>query len=82
MTLRIISPAEILFEGKVISVSLPGAMGAFTVLKNHASLISSLTAGDVTYSQDNGKEDTSPEKIRISGGIAVVENNIISVCVD
>ena len=34
MTLKIISAAEVLFEGEVKSVTLPGSMGAFTVLHN------------------------------------------------
>ena len=43
MTLKIISAEDILFEGEVTSVKLPGRMGAFTVLQNHASLVSSTT---------------------------------------
>ncbi len=43
MTLKIISAEDIVFEGEVTMVSLPGTMGAFTVLHNHASLISTLT---------------------------------------
>ena len=39
MILKIISAVEIVFEGEITSVTLPGTMGAFTVLKNHASLI-------------------------------------------
>lgn len=45
MTLKIISAESVLFEGEVSSVTLPGQMGAFTVLRNHASLISTLVAG-------------------------------------
>lgn len=82
MTLKIISPQEILFEGEVQSVTLPGAMGAFTVLRNHASLISSLSAGNVTYTLPSGNENVAEEKITIPGGVAVVDNNVISVCVN
>ena len=42
MTLEIISPSEILFKGEAQSVTLPGVLSSFTVLKNHASLISVL----------------------------------------
>lgn len=82
MTLKLISPQEVLFEGLVDSVTLPGAMGAFTVLKNHASLISSLTAGNVSYTQKGNADADIVEKIAIPGGIAVVDNNVISVCVN
>ena len=80
MTLRIISPAEILFEGEVTSVTLPGTKGSFTILRNHASLISSLTSGQVVFSRN--KENNDTEKVDVAGGIVVVENNVISVCVD
>ena len=40
MVLEIISSEQILFKGEVESVTLPGAKGSFTVLENHASLIS------------------------------------------
>ena len=39
MTLRIISAEQIEFEGTVEQVTLPGVMGQFQVLKNHAALI-------------------------------------------
>lgn len=82
MILRIISPAEVLFEGEVQAVTLPGTLGAFTVLRNHASLISSLSAGNVSYTQKEGSDEEDRQKIAISGGIVVVEDNVISVCVD
>lgn len=76
MTLRIISPAEILFEGEVSAVTLPGAKGRFTVLNNHASLISTLVAGDVSYVADGERHS-----LAINGGIADVDGNVVSVCV-
>ena len=47
MVLEIISSEQILFKGEVESVTLPGAKGSFTVLENHASLISTLDAGTI-----------------------------------
>ncbi|MDE7413444.1 MAG: F0F1 ATP synthase subunit epsilon [Muribaculaceae bacterium] len=76
MTLEIISAHEITFKGEVESVTLPGMLGSFTVLRNHASLISVLVAGDVKYLA--GGETHS---ISIKGGIADVNNNVISVCI-
>ncbi len=54
MTLKIISAEDILFEGEVSAVHLPGTQGAFTVLRNHASLISTLTPGRVEYDLPGG----------------------------
>lgn len=77
MTLEIISSSEILFSGEVDSVTLPGEMGSFTVLKNHASLISVLTPGKVRFRLADGNE----EERDIKGGLADIDNNVISVCI-
>lgn len=76
MTLKIISAEDVLFEGDVTMVTLPGVMGLFTILNNHASLVSTLTAGDVVY-ESNGQT----ELLKIAGGIVDVDNNIVSVCI-
>lgn len=76
MTLKIISADDTLFQGEASVVHLPGAMGAFTVLPGHASLISTLTPGHVRYTAD-GQEHT----LDIEGGIADVDKDIVSVCI-
>ncbi|MEE1023040.1 MAG: F0F1 ATP synthase subunit epsilon [Muribaculaceae bacterium] len=77
MTLEIISAHEILFKGEAESVSLPGELGLFMVLRNHAPLISVLVPGKVVYRTSDEAEKT----IEIKGGIADVENNVVSVCI-
>lgn len=77
MTLEIISPQEIAFKGEIESVTLPGKLGLFTVLKNHAPLISVLNEGVIAYRTPSGEEHS----FDIKGGIADVENNIVSVCI-
>lgn len=77
MTLEIISAHEVTFKGEAVSVTLPGQMGSFTVLKNHAALISVLTSGNVVYNTSDGEEHNIP----IKGGVADVNNNVISVCI-
>lgn len=77
MTLEIISAHEVKFKGEAESVTLPGALGSFTVLKNHASLISVLVPGRIIYRTESGKE----EIIDIQGGLADVDNNVVSVCI-
>lgn len=76
MKLEIISTNEIMFSGEVESVTLPGVAGKFTVLKNHASLISVLKAGEVRY-LSGGLEN----RIEIKGGLADIDMNKIAVCV-
>lgn len=76
MTLKIISAEEILFQGEVKAVTLPGSLGSFTVLNNHASLVSTLVKGNVVFTEDDGTEKTH----KISGGLADIDNNVVSVC--
>ena len=52
-------------------------MGAFTVVRNHASLVAMLSAGKVRYELPDGSEHTR----EITGGVADVDNNVINVCV-
>ena len=77
MTLKIISAEQIEYEGEVNSVSLPGEMGLFEVLNNHAALIASLTAGIVTYENTDGTR----MKREIRGGVADINKNVVSVCI-
>ncbi len=77
MKLQIISAEDILFEGEVSAVHLPGSQGSFTVLRNHASLISTLSAGRVAYEMPSGASDS----FDISGGIADIDRNVVSVCI-
>jgi F-type H+-transporting ATPase subunit epsilon len=76
MVLKIISAQDVLFEGEVSKVSLPGANGTFMVLPGHASLISTLVPGKVVYGHDGQTSD-----IEVAGGIVDVDNNIVSVCI-
>lgn len=78
MTLKIISAEDVLFEGEVDLVRLPGEKGAFTVLRNHASLISVLVAGEITYVKAGGEE---ADPIGVAGGIVDVDRNVVSVCI-
>ena len=77
MTLKIISAEQIEYEGEVNLVSLPGEMGLFEVLNNHAALIASLTAGKVGHVNIDGSRSTR----EIRGGVADINNNVVSVCI-
>ena len=77
MKLSVISSYSTLFSGEADSVTLPGVKGSFTVLRNHAPLISVLVPGKVTYRTADGKTG----ELDIKGGLADVADNSISVCV-
>lgn len=75
MTLEIISAHDVTFTGEVTMVMMPGALGQFTVLKNHAPLISVLVKGPVRYVTPDGEN----HEMEINGGLADVNDNRISV---
>ena len=47
--LTIISPEKILFKGNVENVLVPGELGEFEILMNHAPIISTLIKGRIVY---------------------------------
>ncbi len=77
MTLKIISAQETVYEGSAKMVTLPGTMGAFTVLDRHASLISTLTKGVIKYTD----QDDAEHEIEIPGGLVDIDSNVVSVCI-
>ena len=78
MKLDILTPQKTFFSGEVDSVTLPGNLGVFTILPDHAPMISSLrSGGDISYAYGN-KRDT----IVIAGGFVEVWKNRITICTD
>ena len=47
MTLEILTPDKKVFEGDVTAVTVPGTLGSFQILKDHAPIISTLENGKV-----------------------------------
>ena len=76
--LTIISAESKVFEGKVESILVPGMVGDFLVLSNHAPCISSIRPGFLEFSE--GTSDK--QRYFVSGGIIEVINNMVSVLVD
>ena len=77
IALHIVSPEGTLVDRVVSAVTLPGTLGPFEVLKDHAALISSLDKGDIVYVSE-GKESRVP----IAEGFVEVRNNQVDVCVE
>jgi F-type H+-transporting ATPase subunit epsilon len=65
---ELVSPERLLFTGDVESVVVPGTEGEFTVLKDHAPLMSTLKPGIVTISESSAKQS----KLFVRGGFADV----------
>ena len=55
LTLEIVTPERISFAGAVEEVTVPGTEGEFGVLRGHASLLSSVDVGELSFTQDHKK---------------------------
>ena len=73
LKLRIVSPEQVVYDGEAESVKVPGVMGNFEILTDHAPIISSLQKGIVEY---GGKQ------LSVMGGVVSVQKNEVSVCVE
>ncbi|MBQ8271086.1 MAG: F0F1 ATP synthase subunit epsilon [Bacteroidaceae bacterium] len=76
LKLIILSPEKELFSGNVTAVSLPGATAPFTVLYNHAPIISVLERGTVRWEAETQGE------VAIAGGFVEVCDNVVTACVE
>jgi F-type H+-transporting ATPase subunit epsilon len=76
--LSVISAESKVFEGEVENVLVPGMVGDFLVLSDHAPCISSIRPGFLEFSEGTSKK----QKYFVSGGIVEVTNNMVSVLVD
>ncbi len=54
MHLEILTPDKTIFSGQIKSVTVPGTKDPFTVLENHASIISTLDKGDLGLETASG----------------------------
>lgn len=67
-TFELVSPERLLFAGDVEDVIVPGTEGEFTVLKDHAPLMSTLKPGIVTIGETGAKRT----QLFVRGGFADV----------
>ncbi len=74
MKVDILTPDKVLFSGEATSVKLPGSLGQFEVLNNHAPLVSSLNAGNIRVRSAEGDQNFA-----IKGGVVEVTKNKIVV---
>lgn len=77
MNIAVLTPDNSIYTGQVQSVKVPGAAGAFTVLKRHIPIVSSLVKGKVILGLDGGKQIT----FSIEKGFIEVNNNEIALLV-
>ena len=72
MYLEIVTPEAILYSGEVTSVTVPGVMGEFQMLENHAPIISLLGAGNIKIQGDIVIEKEVAEKFTQESGATLL----------
>lgn len=74
--ISIVLPEKLIYEGEISMVTLPGAAGSFTILPNHAPIVSSLKKGKVIYVAGGAEQS-----VEIQGGFVEMSNGQVSVCI-
>lgn len=72
--LRIVTPAQLVFDEEVDEVTAPGAKGEFGVLPNHISFLTLLEPGEMSY-----KQGANRRFLALGGGYAEVLDNVMTV---
>ena len=78
MQLELLTPAKKIFSGEVKLVKLPGSIGSFEILNNHAPIISALTNGELKIETESGETLC----YSVEGGVVETLNNHIVILVE
>lgn len=74
LNLEVITPSKKAYEGSIKSITLPGTLGSFQVLFNHAPILSSIEIGEITIIDSDGKE----KHYSVGGGtVEVLKNKVL-----
>ncbi len=74
LNVNIVTPSRTVYDGDVQSITLPGTIGNFQVLYNHAPLMSSLEIGQIKIEDGQGDRKV----FATSGGtVEVLDNKVI-----
>ncbi len=74
MYLELVTPDKKVYQGNVSVATFPGTDGSFQILNNHASMISSLAKGTLSF-----RDEDQLHEMTISGGVVEILNNDIIV---
>jgi len=78
LDLEIVTPQRPLFQGKVVSVTVPGEFAPFQILFNHAPIVSTLIPGVVSAIDENDNKLL----FAVGTGFVMVQENKVWVCVE
>jgi len=77
LNLEIITPEKLIFKDKIDVLTIPGTLGGFQILKDHAPLISSFEIGIIKI-----KKDSTESYFTTAGGTVEVNKNKVLVLAD
>jgi F-type H+-transporting ATPase subunit epsilon len=75
---ELVAPERLVYSGEVESVVVPGTEGEFTVLKDHAPIISSLKPGVVVVEAS----DSATLRLYVRGGYAEIASSGLTILAD
>jgi len=75
MTVRVVTPDKLIFEGIAERVVVRGLDGDFAILRNHCPLISPLGVSELKIVDDNQQN----KYIAVDGGIVEVSGNQVQI---
>ena len=78
LTLKVVTPDQIFFEGAVEHVMVPGVMGYFGILKDHAPLVTPVGKGDLSFRDAAGKTS----QLKVEGGFLEIFKNRVLLLTD
>ncbi|NUN08712.1 MAG: F0F1 ATP synthase subunit epsilon [Ignavibacteriaceae bacterium] len=72
--LEIVTPARVCYTGKVESVTVPGSLGEFQVLVNHAPILSTFEIGGIKVVEN---KESSLYFATSGGTVDVIQNKVL-----
>jgi F0F1-type ATP synthase epsilon subunit len=74
LTVKVVSPTQIFYEGPALTVTANNRVGPFDILENHANFFSLITEGDIVV-------NTGTQELRfpVTHGIVKATNNTITL---
>jgi F-type H+-transporting ATPase subunit epsilon len=78
MKVEIITPEKKLYAGETTMVKVPGTLGSFQILKNHAPIVSTLEKGIITVRKPDGTE----QNFDVESGLVECKDNLISILIE
>ncbi len=92
MFLEIVTPEASIFQGEVDTVTVPGVVGEFQILNNHAPIVSLLQEGkvringnltiDEAFENQFSNGDNGSKVLEINSGTIEMSDNKIIILVD